>query len=130
MKLTPKNRPSGTGSPAIEPLRNSTEEPAPLDPLGFPHQPQHGSLPGTLENLRYLLEQYGISVRYNVIEKRLSIISTRWPGGSDNVDNTAMANIVSLACLNRFPRNNVEAFVAAIGDARPRFENRIGPDNL
>ena len=100
-------------------LRNSKPEPQPLDPNTFPHKPHQGGLPGTLENLIFLLEEYAITVRYDVIQKKLSIHSDRWSGEGDNADNTAMANIVSLACLNRFPRNNVEAFVAAIGDARP-----------
>ena len=106
-------------SPAPNLLRNSMPQPQPLDPDSFPHRPHQGALPGTLQNMENLLQGYGIDVRYDVIQKKLSIRCDDWLGSGDNADNTAMANIISLACLNRFPRNNIEAFVAAIGDARP-----------
>jgi len=98
-------------------MKNS-KEPEPLDPNSFPHKPRYGHLPGTIENMEHLLDGYGISVRYDVIRKRMSIRSTLLPEGSDNSDESAMAHIVSLACLNRFPRGNVEAYVGSIADSR------------
>lgn len=99
-------------------MKNS-KEPAPLDPDTFPHKPRHGQLPATIENMERVLEGYGIAVEYDVIKKKLLITSAISPATSDNADNTAMAHVVSLACLNRFPRNNIELYVAAIGDAHP-----------
>jgi predicted P-loop ATPase len=93
--------------------------PEPLDPELFPHKRREGKLPATIENMAHLLEGYGIEARYNVIGKKLEIRSDRWSAGSDNADNTNMARIVSLACLNGLPLGNVEAYVAAVGDLNP-----------
>jgi hypothetical protein len=76
--------------------------PEPLDPELFPHKRREGKLPATIENMAHLLEGYGIEARYNVIGKKLEIRSDRWSAGSDNADNTNMARIVSLACLNGY----------------------------
>lgn len=99
-------------------LRNSLD-PQPLDPTTFPHQGRYGRLPGTIPNLAHMLDSYGVSVRYDVIRKRLIVQSALWTSPPDNSDNIALTNIVSLACLNQLPRNDIEAFVAAIADSNP-----------
>ena len=101
-------------------LLNSTEVRA-LDPDTFPHPPRQGDrVPGTIENMRFLIRSYEIDVFYDVIGKQLRIRSDRWSTTSlSNEDQTAMAYIVSLAVLNRYPRELVEPYVAAISDERP-----------
>lgn len=115
-----KPNPAGDSRPASPRLRNSTD-PQALDPDTFPHPPRKGErTPGTIENMRHLLAAYGIEVRYDVIAKRLRIRSELWSSTSlSNEDETAMAYVVSLAALNRYPRDPVETYVAAIGDEQP-----------
>jgi len=91
----------------------------------FPHQPLTGStvIPTTIPNTDYLLKFYNILPRYNVITKRLTI---QLPPGhyrtSDNSDNIAIAQIISLAALNGLAIGQVPAYVEAIGD-----RNQINP---
>jgi putative DNA primase/helicase len=117
--MSKKPEPPGDRRPANS-LRNTTD-PQALDPDTFPHPPRAGErTPGTIENMRHLLAAYGIEVRYDVIAKRLRIRSELWSStGLSNEDETAMAYVVSLAALNRYPRDPVERYVAAIGDERP-----------
>ncbi len=113
-----EDRPADDRLPRSPRLRNY-KKPAPLDPQKFPHPPKRGRLPGTLDNLDWLLDQYGVLVRYDVIRKRVDIVSPFVAKGSDNSENAALAHIVSLSNLNTFPRGDVERYVAAIADARP-----------
>jgi putative DNA primase/helicase len=113
-----EDQPACDRSPRGPRLRNY-KKPIPLDRQTFPHPPKRGRLPGTLDNLDFLLDQYGILVRYDLIGKRVDIVSPMLPAGSDNSENAAMAHIVSMANLNGFPRGDVERYVAAIADARP-----------
>jgi len=99
--------------------RRNYKPPRPLDPESFPHKARSGVLPGTIENMEHLLDGYGISVRYDVIRKKLLVRSDLWSSTSDNCDNVALTNIVSFASLNRLARSDVEALVAAVGDKRP-----------
>ncbi len=90
----------------------------------FPHPPKPGSsrLPTTIENVGHLLRGYGITVGYNVIGKKLMIRVPGQKGAPDNVDNTAMAHILSLASLNDMSTGLVPEFVMAIAD-----RNQINP---
>ena len=110
-------RPDDEARPGSPRIRNY-KKPTKLDPQSFPHPPKRGRLPGTLENLHHLLDEYGILARYDLIRKRVDITSPLLPAGSDNSENAAMAHIVSLTNLNGFPRGDVERFVAAVADGR------------
>ena len=89
-----------------------------LDPSGFPHPPRKPDkpLPGTIANVRHLLEGYGVTVRYNVIQKKLVIRVPGYTGAPDNADNVAIAHIASLANLNRLASGQLLSFIDAIGD--------------
>lgn len=89
-----------------------------LDPGCFPHQPRtpDNPLPGTIANVSHLLAGYGITVRYNVILKKLHIGVPGYAGAPDNADNVAIAHIASLANLNRVSSAQLINFVGAIGD--------------
>jgi len=76
-------------------------------------------LPGTIENVRHLLDAYGITARYDLIRKKLIIQGPTWSSTVDNADNVAMTHIISLACLNGLPRGDIEAKVAVVADANP-----------
>ena len=92
--------------------------PQPLDPLTFPHQPKPGSstIPATIDNVDHMLKGYGITPRYNVIKKRLETNVPGLSGCTDNVSNSSMTHIISLASVNGISTNRVPEMVAAIAD--------------
>jgi putative DNA primase/helicase len=91
----------------------------PLDTEKFPNQrtgSKGKSLPTTIPNLIHMLSEYGITVRYDVIKKKLLINIPGSSGCPDNVDNSSLAQINSLATLNDLSVGLVPSFVEAIGD--------------
>ena len=93
----------------------------PLDVKSFPDRPQArqgrlGELPATIANIRHLLKGYGITVRYNTIKKKLLINLPGHTGISDNADNTAMTQIISLSTLNGIAFGQIPAIVELLGD--------------
>jgi putative DNA primase/helicase len=87
----------------------------------FPHQPRSGAsqLPATIDNVEYMLRQYGVKCRYNVIKKKIEILI---PGHSctlDNWDNVSITRIISLARLNGLSSNQVPAYVDVLADQNP-----------
>ena len=89
-----------------------------LPQADFPHGPQGWAkvLPATLPNINYLLNEYGITVRYDCIKKKLRVTIPGHTGTSDNADNTAITVIISLVTLNGMATGQVPALVEAIGD--------------
>lgn len=96
----------------------SLDNAQPLDSSKFPNQPRIGSnqLPSTIGNTEYLLSQYGITVRYNVIKKKLLVSLPGHTGSIDNLDNVTMTRIISLATLNGLSYSQIPAYVEAIAD--------------
>ncbi len=122
MSLHVASKPKGGGrgsETSPDSRRRNYLDPEPLDPSTFPHAPRRGSLPGTIENVRHLLDGYGITAHYDLIRKKLIIQGSFWSATPDNADNVAMTHIVSLACLNGLPRGDIEAYIAAVGEANP-----------
>lgn len=119
MKKIPIKKPGE--APLTSPQLKNTTDPQALDPDTFPHPPGRGErTPPTIANMRHLLASYGIEVRYDVIAKKLRISGNILPSADlSSADETAMAHIISLAALNRYPRDTVELYVAAIGDELP-----------
>ncbi len=113
-----ETRESLTQSVSSADTQSTLDSPEPLDPSTFPHQPRNGGSqhPGTIANTQHLLESYGITARYNVIKKRLTISIPGYTGAPDNVDNVAISHIVSLASLNGLPTGQILSYVATIGD--------------
>lgn len=99
-------------------LYGTLDNPTPIDPLSFPHQPRGGSsqLPATIANTQHLLDSYRITARYDVIKKKLLIAVPGYSGTPDNADNVAMSYIVSLASLNGLSTGQIHSYVATIGD--------------
>lgn len=93
----------------------------PIDPGSFPHPPRStgGYVPTTIENVAHLLEEYGITVGYDVIRKRLCVRLPHRSGTSDNEDNLALTHIQSLATLNAMGCGQIPAILAALGDLNP-----------
>ena len=73
-------------------------------------------LPATLENIYFLLQHHGITVRYDCIKKKLRTAIPGHTGTTDNADNTAITLIISLVTLNGMAIGQVPAVVEAIAD--------------
>jgi putative DNA primase/helicase len=86
--------------------------------MRFPHPPAKPTLapPATVANVEHLLRRYGVTVRYNVVKKKLVITMPGYSGSPDNFDNVAMTHVLSLASLNGLPVGQIPALVEAIGD--------------
>lgn len=93
-----------------------TAQPLPADT--FPNQPRVGStqVPTTIPNVIALLKGYGISVRYDVIKKKLLISVPGLVCSPDNFDNAAFAHVESLAILNGMSTGKLPSFIETIGD--------------
>jgi predicted P-loop ATPase len=89
-----------------------------ISPKDFPDEarPKIFQTPTTIENVAYMLEHEGITVRYNVIKKKLEVTVPGDGGTSDNRDNVSITHIISLASLNGMATTLVPNFVDAIGD--------------
>lgn len=90
----------------------------PLAQDSFPNQPRKASkqIPGTLANIIYMLVSYGITIRYNVISKKVHITIPGVKGTLDNADNVAIAHLISLANLNDMATGQFMSFICVIGD--------------
>lgn len=84
----------------------------------FPHQPRNTSrqMPSSIENISYMLKKSGITVRYNVISKKVSIVIPGVTGTPDNAENVAIAHIMSLANINDMSTGNIMSFIGVIAD--------------
>lgn len=117
----PAAPPAPAGGNPPPPANDNTPPAVPLDasvnPFGFPHMGEKGQPLNTVENLAYLLDQYGITARYNQISKDLEILI---PGMSFSMDNTAEASLAfieSLCARNRVPRTSLGAYITLLADA-------------
>ena len=114
---------STTPSLAQEPERNEVAsaghkrwKPKKCDRDLFPDRPDGNRLPLTIANLKYLLDQNGISVRYNVISKKGEISIPAMQSTPDNGDNVSLAYVYSLATLNGLSTGHVDSFLGALAD--------------
>lgn len=107
----------GSGRPAAPPPFD-IDTAQPLEPKSYPNQPRAGCSqpPVTIPNVRHLIDSYQITIRYNVVSKKLFISVPGHSGGPDNFDNIAMSHIFSLASLNGLASGQLSSFVATIGD--------------
>ena len=97
-----------------------------IDPKDFPDQPNKGEgPPATIDNVRFMVDRNGITVRYNVIKKRTEIIVPWLVGTAENADSVAMTHIQSLALRYGMPTGLVPSMVDAISD-----ENAYNPAAL
>lgn len=121
--------PTPAPAPAVTPARQA-EPPAPggqvadVHDLGFnkytwPHTDERGKPLGTLPNLQRLMDEYGFTVRYDVIRKSLLVTYPGQQGTADNQENKALDVLTSLAVLNRLPTQNIQSFMQTIGDNHP-----------
>lgn len=85
-----------------------------VDPDDFPDVPRPGTsrVPLTLENVAYMLEQTGITARFNVIKKRLEVRCSDGRQASET-------EILSLANLNGLGHGNLQPFIFELARRNP-----------
>lgn len=109
------------------PAKPTSQAPAPAtraltDPVnqyGFPDQSDRGQPMNTRENLEYLLDSYGITVRYNEITKKVDVRIPGFVAATDTYDNAALSEILSICARNRMPQSNVPGYMSTISGQHP-----------
>lgn len=89
---------------------------ASVNPFGYPHMSDKGQPLNTVENLDYLLGQYGISAKYNQVRKQVEV---SLPGRCYTVDNRAncgLAELASMCARNRMPQSMLQDYVKLLAD--------------
>lgn len=93
-----------------------------VSPFDFPHLSDKMQPLNTWENLDWMLEQYGITSRYNEISKDVVVAIPGKDYGNDASANCSLAEISSLCARNRMPKGDVGDYIKLIGVA-----NRFNP---
>lgn len=113
-----------SGKPSAPPAPANDNKPAaniPLDaavnPFGFPHLTDKGQPMNTVENLEYLVGEYGIRARYNEVRKQVEVtIPGRIGRTLDNRANVALAELTSICARNRMPQSMLADYVKVLAD--------------
>jgi len=107
-----------TSSTNIQVTDYELDRAQPIEIAKFPNGPQGfiRTLPTTLPNVQFLLQHYGVTVRYDCIKKKLRINIPGHTGTTDNADNTAITVVISLATLNGLSVGLIPSLVEAIAD--------------
>lgn len=95
------------------------EYPRQLDPYEFPHKggsPKKIRLLDTMENMEYLLKEYGVTVRWDQIKKTTVI---EFPGEFRLNPSDAIEKVISLVRLNDLSQFNTVNRIAAIAHNNP-----------
>lgn len=93
-----------------------------VNPFMFPHMSDRQQPLNTWENLHWMLEQYGITARYNVISKDVIVDVPGRFYGDDAAANCALAEINSLCARNRMPKADTSDYLKLIA-----INNRFNP---
>lgn len=93
-----------------------------VNPFMFPHLSDRQQPLNTWENLAWLMQEYGITARYNVISKDVIVDIPNRSYGDDSAANCALAEINSLCARNRMPKADTSDYLKLIGIA-----NRYNP---
>lgn len=93
-----------------------------INKLGFPHLSDRGSPLNTVDNLKYLLSEYGVVCRYDEIRKEQRITGIGQAFSMDNRANCELYAVESLCSLNTLSTASTDKFLRTIAD-----ENRYNP---
>ncbi|AMK24406.1 VapE domain-containing protein [Sphingobium sp. TKS] len=103
--------------------RKSSPEPKEIIPeprkvLTFPdEQLREGSVPCTIANVGALLDGHGIDVKYDMMKKEVVVRIPGHKGTTDNVAETSLAHVMSLATSYGMSTANVALYMDTIADA-------------
>lgn len=102
--------------PPAEAANDNLPLDAAVNPFGYLHLSDKGQPMNTVENLEYLLNEYGISAKYNQVRKGVEVVV---PGRSYTLDNRAncsLSELTSICARNRMPASNLAEYVKLISD--------------
>ncbi len=106
----------GAPAPAPAPAKQYLSIDHNANPMSFPHLSDKGAPLNTVENLACMLDQYGITCRYNEVSKDVEVTIPDRRYSRDNAGNCSMAELISLCSRNRMPRSDLDGFVKLIAD--------------
>lgn len=110
IKVVQKSKPKEIEKKKDEPTEAQLTE---VISARFPHLSKKGFKPlSTIENFKYLMDAYGVTIRYNVITKEEEILI---PGQSFLIDNRANASIawvISTMAKHEMPTGSVQDFIS------------------
>lgn len=113
-------KPTAPAAPAAQP-KPANDNQVPLDagvnPFGFPHLSDKGQPMDTVENLDYMMKEYGITARYNQVRKHVEVELPGRNYTADNRANASLAELTSICARNRVPRGMLADYVKLIADA-------------
>lgn len=89
---------------------------ASVNPFGFPHLSDKGQPMNTVENLAYLMDEYGITARYNQVRKQVEVGVPGRTYTADNRANAALAELTSICARNRMPQSMLADYVKLLAD--------------
>lgn len=105
--------------PAQEPA-NDNEPRLPLDaavnPFGYVHLSDKGQPMNTWENLAYLMGEYGITARYNIVKKDVDVTIPGRDFGQDSASNLVLSEMGSICARNRMPKSDLDNYIKLIGN--------------
>ncbi|QIL79324.1 hypothetical protein G7047_04940 [Diaphorobacter sp. HDW4A] len=120
---------SGTSVEAASPAPSNTSPPArevvdvhhmqTVDPFDWPNLSERMKPLNTIPNLRFLLDSYGFTVRYDVIRKDMLVTHPGQSGTRDNMRSKAIDTVISLCALNSLAKTDTPSFMMSIADDRP-----------
>lgn len=89
-----------------------------MDLNTLPDQPRPGSdkTLATIANVAAVMDEAGITARYNVIKKKVEIELPEHRGTSDNLDNVTLTAIISRCAQHSMPTGHIGEYVNAIAD--------------
>ncbi|QPB08668.1 DNA helicase [Burkholderia phage Mica] len=89
---------------------------AAVNPFGFPHLTDKGQPMNTVENLDYLMGEYGITARYNQVRKQVEVAVPGRSYTADNRANAALAEMTSICARNRMPQSMLADYIKLLAD--------------
>ncbi|WP_257540717.1 virulence-associated E family protein [Sphingobium sp. CFD-1] len=115
-KSAPKLNAAQRQSLNNEPLEETTKV-EPRKVLTFPdEQIKDGFIPCTIANVRAMLDGHGIDVKYNMMKKEVEVRIPSHKGTIDNMAETSLAQVMSLATSYGMSTANVAMYMDAIAD--------------
>jgi predicted P-loop ATPase len=113
----PKEAPTAPqGEKQAAPPRDYVDLDVSVNPFGWTHLSDKGQPMNTVDNLAWMLDEYGITSRYNETRKQVEL---ELPGKSYSIDNRAncsLAELTSVCVRNRMPVAYLQDYVKLIAD--------------
>ena len=90
-----------------------------VDPFDWPNLSERMKPLNTIPNLRFLLDSYGFTVRYDVIRKDMLVTHPGQRGIRDNMRSKVIDTVISLCALNGLAKTDAPSFMMSIADDNP-----------